>query len=213
MSNIIRVVFADGHPAVCEGARSALCAFQMISVEDVAKTADEVNTILQRDDCDVLVTEYALPGSSATDGAEFLRSVRETFPAVRVVLQTVLDNPATIGAAIALGVSSVVSKRDDTANIASAILAAYLGGRYLSPGVLNAMHYVDPQSPFWRACQLSRCETKVLQLYMNGLSVSEIATHLQRSIKTVSTQKNSAMKKLGVGREFELYRCGATHGF
>ncbi|MGI4812568.1 MAG: response regulator [Janthinobacterium lividum] len=209
----IRVVFADGHPAVCEGARAALVAFPMITVADTARSSDELMRVLEAGGCDVLVTEYTMPGEQFGDGVDLLKSIRERFPNVRVVLQTVLDNPAMIGSVIAMGISCVVSKRDEMTNIASAILAAYSGGRYLSPSVLNAMHYVDSQSPFWRACHLSRREIEVLRLYMNGLSVSEIASRVDRSIKTISSQKSSAMKKLGIGREIDLYRYARAQGF
>src|SRR5437879_2312886 len=129
----IRVVFADGHPAVTEGARAALAAFPMISVVDVARDSTELIRMLDGACCDVLVTEYTMPGETYGDGVELLKTLRERYPDLKIVLQTVLDNPALIGSVIALGIACVVSKRDEMTNIASAILAAESGGRYLSP--------------------------------------------------------------------------------
>ena len=99
---------------------------------------------------------------------------------------------------------------------ALAIFAAATGGRYLSSNALSAMHYVEGQSPFWRACHLSHREIEVMRFYMNGLSVSEIARRFGRSIKTISSQKSSAMKKLGIGRlpgDFTLRLFGREYPF
>ncbi|AZD04406.1 Two-component system response regulator protein [Pseudomonas chlororaphis subsp. chlororaphis] len=45
----------------------------------------------------------------------------------------------------------------------------------------------------------------MLRLYGAGLSVNEIATHLNRSKQTISSQKSSAMRKLGLDSNASLY--------
>jgi len=54
---------------------------------------------------------------------------------------------------------------------------------------------------------LSPCEKKVVKLYLKGLTVTEIANVNRRSVKTVSAQKQSAMKKLGILNSMEIFRC------
>jgi two-component system capsular synthesis response regulator RcsB len=51
---------------------------------------------------------------------------------------------------------------------------------------------------------LSPREFEVLRLFANGHSVGDIARLLNRSTKTVSTQKVSAMRKLGTRTDQEL---------
>jgi len=46
----------------------------------------------------------------------------------------------------------------------------------------------------------------VLRLVLRGLTVSDISTRLNRTKQTVSAQKKSAMRKLGVTSEYELYQ-------
>lgn len=53
---------------------------------------------------------------------------------------------------------------------------------------------------------LSRTERIVFLQLASGLRVAEIARNLSRSPKTISTQKMSVMRKLGVGTDFELHR-------
>jgi two-component system capsular synthesis response regulator RcsB len=49
-------------------------------------------------------------------------------------------------------------------------------------------------------------ESEVLRLLLRGLTVSDISTRLNRTKQTVSAQKKSAMRKLGVTSEYELYQ-------
>jgi two-component system capsular synthesis response regulator RcsB len=53
----------------------------------------------------------------------------------------------------------------------------------------------------------------VARLYVSGLRVDEIAERLNRSKKTISTQKNRAMEKLGISRDADLFKYAAAHGW
>ena len=59
---------------------------------------------------------------------------------------------------------------------------------------------------------LSPRELEVVRLYVGGMKTSEVARHLKRSVNTVSTQKHSAMRKLGVKSDSELFDYANTRG-
>lgn len=52
----------------------------------------------------------------------------------------------------------------------------------------------------------------MVSLYVSGMAVSEIASRLGSSIKTVSTQKTTALRKLGLARETDLFQYVRTAG-
>ncbi|WP_455851827.1 helix-turn-helix transcriptional regulator [Pantoea endophytica] len=52
---------------------------------------------------------------------------------------------------------------------------------------------------------LTPCEKKVLQRMLRGESLSLIAFNLERSVKTISTQKRRAKQRLGLESDAELY--------
>lgn len=52
--------------------------------------------------------------------------------------------------------------------------------------------------------ELSRCEKQVLKMMSTGMSATLIAEKLQRSEKTISTHKRSAMRKLQIKKNTEL---------
>lgn len=51
---------------------------------------------------------------------------------------------------------------------------------------------------------LSDAEQGVIKEYMNGMTVTQIALKKNRSVKTISAQKQTAMRKLGVCNQMEL---------
>ncbi len=55
-------------------------------------------------------------------------------------------------------------------------------------------------------------EAEVVRLYAQGLSVTQIAETVRRSVKTVSKQKNDAMRKLGLESNRELYEFARASG-
>jgi two-component system capsular synthesis response regulator RcsB len=52
----------------------------------------------------------------------------------------------------------------------------------------------------------------VVRLFVGGLTVTQIAERLHRSVKTVSQQKNDAMRKLGLTDSRQLYEYARAHG-
>jgi two-component system capsular synthesis response regulator RcsB len=55
-----------------------------------------------------------------------------------------------------------------------------------------------------RIAQLTPKEMEVLRYLFSGMSVSEIALHVSRSVTTVSSHKMAAMRKLGAENDHEL---------
>jgi two-component system capsular synthesis response regulator RcsB len=63
-----------------------------------------------------------------------------------------------------------------------------------------------------RDAVLSKRALEVVRLFVSGMTITEIAAQLKRSIKTISTQKNTAMRTLGIERESELFQYAKSNG-
>ncbi len=59
---------------------------------------------------------------------------------------------------------------------------------------------------------LSIREAEVFRLFASGLTVSQIARQLNRSVKTVSRQKVDAMAKLCIENDIDLYTYARENG-
>lgn len=209
----IRVMLADDHPLILMGARQLLSSELGISLVGEAHNADELLDLLARVACDVLVTDFAMPSERNADGLVMLGMIRRRFPNVRIVVLTMLDNAALLQSMRDAGALGILSKRGDMAELPIAIVSAFQHRPFLGKSVQHEMEILGiVRSATSPAQVLSPREIEVIRLYVGGMSVSEVAQHLHRSIKTISTHKHSAMEKLGIRSDAELYHYAVRNG-
>ncbi|HHT8996114.1 TPA: response regulator [Burkholderia cenocepacia] len=211
----IRVVLADDHPAMLAGVEHGLSSVPTIRLTGKAVSSTELIRLIETGVCDVVVSDYAMPGSAHGDGITLFSYLQRHFPAVKLVVLTMLDNPAVIGALTRLGITCIVSKSDTVDHLIPAVHAAATGGTYYSPSVEKVVRTLTSHSSARAIDQkreLSDRELEVVRHYASGLTVNEIAEKLSRSKKTISTQKARAMEKLGLEKDIDLLRYAIEHG-
>jgi two-component system, NarL family, captular synthesis response regulator RcsB len=213
MNQRIRVIIADDHPVILFGAAQALLRFPEIEVVGQARQSTELIQLLQKTPCDVLVSDLAMPGGQYGDGMPLLGYVGRQFPHVRIAVLTMLENPALLKRLREVGVLAVISKGDDLSHIGLAIIQVMRGKEYIGPSVQAALDSMGMSaSGQQRDVVLSKRELEVVRLFVSGMTITEIAAQLCRSIKTISTQKNTAMRKLGIERDSELFQYAQSNG-
>jgi two-component system, NarL family, captular synthesis response regulator RcsB len=202
----IKVVIADDHPAIIEGIKRSI-AVNTISLVDAARNSTEIIALMDKGGAEVLVTDYAMPGGEFGDGLPFFEFILRRYPDLKIVVMTMMDNPGVLRTLIALGVKCIISKTDDASHLIPAIHIASSGGQHFSPTV-HAIVQMLEQLPLYeeRQVSLSKREAEVIRLFVSGLKINDIAVQLHRSKQTVSSQKNSAMKKLGVTSDADLFK-------
>jgi two-component system capsular synthesis response regulator RcsB len=132
---------------------------------------------------------------------------------VRIVVLTMLENPALLKRLREVGVNAVISKADDLSHIGLAVVQVMRGKEYIGPSVQKALDSMGlSASGAQRDVVLSKRELEVVRLFVSGMTITEIAAQLRRSIKTISTQKNTAMRKLGIDRDSELFQYAQSNG-
>lgn len=209
----IRVVVADDHPVILFGAEHALLKFPGIQVVGRARQSTELIKALQTTPCDVLVTDLAMPGGQYGDGLPLIGYLRRNFPNIPIVVLTMLENAALLKRLGELGVIAVVHKSDDLSHIGLAVQHVSRNLEYMSPQVKVALESLRINSGGKNdEVILSKRELEVVRLFVSGMTIKEISEKLNRSIKTISTQKNTAMRKLGLDRDSELFQYAQSNG-
>ncbi|QBQ96418.1 response regulator transcription factor [Paraburkholderia pallida] len=209
----IRVVVADDHPVILFGAEHALLKFPGIQVVGRARQSTELIKALQTTPCDVLVTDLAMPGGQYGDGLPLIGYLRRNFQDIPIVVLTMLENAALLKRLGELGVIAVVHKSDDLSHIGLAVQHVSRGLEYMSPQVKVALESLRINSGGKNEeVILSKRELEVVRLFVSGMTIKEISEKLNRSIKTISTQKNTAMRKLGLDRDSELFQYAQSNG-
>jgi len=205
-SRYIRVIVADDHPAVALGVSYELGLDPAIDVIGCAENSTDLIARLETQHCDVVVSDYTMPGGKYGDGLGLIALLRRRYPALRVAVLTMIDNPTLIRALLAYENLCVLSKSDSTSHIINAVHAMYQARTYYSPTIKDMI--VNQAFALGRA-RLTKREAEIVRLFCAGATVTEISQMSHRSVQTVSSQKRSAMRKLGIERDADLIKYGA----
>jgi DNA-binding NarL/FixJ family response regulator len=148
------------------------------------------------------------------DGIEVIRRLKQSEPAIQVLLLTMHEDAGLLREAVRAGASGYVVKRAAEADLISAIQAIRRGELYVHPALTRAL-LQDSQSgspPTKESEALSSRETDVLRLLAEGFTNRQIAEMLSLSVRTVESHRASVMAKLGLHNRADLARYAAEHG-
>jgi two-component system, NarL family, captular synthesis response regulator RcsB len=200
----LNVVIADDHPIVLVGVRELVERDERFCVVGEATCSNTLVSLLEQRPVDLVITDFNMPGDSPYgDGLKLVEYLRRHFPSVRVLVLTMISNPLIMTRLQELGVLGVIQKNQLHNEIQVALKAVAQGKAVQSSGPLptSVVESADLDERFTR---LSPKEHEILRLFIGGQSVNEIARGLNRSSKTISTQKVSAMRKLEVSSDQDL---------
>ncbi|KLD62064.1 response regulator transcription factor [Dyella japonica] len=206
----MRIVIADDHPVILMGLRLGLTG-QSARFEIVgeARSGKELFSILASGPCDLLITDFSMVGEAeGEDGLDMLSALHESYPSLPVIVLSMLNNPALVQGMLACGVRAVVDKTSLTKELMIAINAVVAGRMYLSE--FTKKQLLEHSAEGSRA--LSAREAEVVRLFVQGISVTEIAQRTGKSVRTISQQKRDAMRKLGIANDKDLYEYARSTG-
>lgn len=215
IGEITRIVIADDHPVVMLGIRALLKEHSGMQVIGEASNGRELMALLASMPCDLLITDFSMPYEDGSgDGLPLLKRLRREHPKLPIIVLTMVHNAALTRGMLAAEVNGLVAKVAMTKELQLAIGAVMNGRTYICESMRE--HVIDwsPEGQERAAdpASLSQREAEVVRLYAQGLSVTQIAEQLHRSVKTVSQQKNDAMRKLGITSNTQLFEYARTYG-
>ena len=200
----MKVLLADDHPIVLMGVREIIERDPRFRVVGEAMSSSELIDKISLLSPDVIITDYNMPGDDQYgDGTRLVEYLRRHFPEPRVLILTVITNAQVLTWLYELGISGVISKSAGLEQILVALDAFYREGHYQQDRLEGGLSD-DADDLSQRLSQLTVKEFEVLRLFSTGVSVSDVAHSLNRSIKTISTLKISAMRKLNVDNDQAL---------
>lgn len=213
LSTPVRAIIADDHPLVLLAIENLMVSYPNMQIVGRAADATELFKEVDRIPCDLVLMDLYMPGGFYGDGLEAVRQFKVRYPDVALVVLTMETEAAALKKVIALGVDGLISKRDRIDLIQVAIVTALARECYLGPAVRSLISdaTVAQRLDFVRK-MLSRRELEVFTQYASGLAVTEIAARFGRSVKTISAQKCTAMRKLGLHSDAEMFRFAVEHG-
>ena len=152
---------------------------------------------------DVVMMDINMPGISGIEG---VKMIKENFPGIHILMQTVFDDNDKIFAAICAGASGYMLKKTPPQKMIEAIRETYQGGAPMTPSVavkVLEMFRLQTKTDKNEFIDLSEREREILGLLVKGKSYKAIASDCFISIDTVSTHVRHIYEKLHVHSKSE----------
>lgn len=208
---MFRVIIADDHPIVRIGQRVVIEAGGTCKVVGEADGPDELLDLLGNTPCDLLVTDFTMPGGQQADGYVLLGLLRRQYPNLPVILVTMFANIVTLRASFAQGARAIIAKSASSKELPLAIRAVSQGKTFVSEGLRAQMVEAGTGDQSSQP-QLSGREREVVRMLASGMTVSEIAAQVNRSVSTISKQKSTAMNRLCISTDVGLFAYARSCG-
>jgi DNA-binding NarL/FixJ family response regulator len=206
----IRIFIADDHPIVRQGLRRIVEADPGMAISGEAGDAAALLGALQSNATDLVLLDVSMPGAPFL---ETLKELRTRHPTVRVLALSVHPEDQWAVRALRAGASGYLTKDHSPDQLLEAIRRVYRGGKYVSPTLAEQLaKQLDGGGQRAPHELLSDREFEVMRRLGNGLTVSQIASELALSAKTVSTYRARILEKMAVATNADLVRYAARHG-
>ncbi|HDW5919553.1 TPA: transcriptional regulator RcsB [Salmonella enterica subsp. enterica serovar Typhi] len=207
--NNMNIIIADDHPIVLFGIRKSLEQIEWVNVVGEFEDSTALINNLPKLDAHVLITDLSMPGDKYGDGITLIKYIKRHFPSLSIIVLTMNNNPAILSAVLDLDsavldldIEGIVLKQGAPTDLPKALAALQKGKKFTPESVSRLLEKISAGG--YGDKRLSPKESEVLRLFAEGFLVTEIAKKLNRSIKTISSQKKSAMMKLGVENDIAL---------
>jgi two-component system invasion response regulator UvrY len=204
-----RLLLVDDHPVVREGIRRILRnAFADLIVGE-AGTGEQAMGLFESEEWDLVLLDLSLPGIS---GLEVIGKMRAVRPDARIIVVSVHSPHHFARRALAAGAMGYLEKRTAPEQILQAAAAVMAGRTFVSSATGTTSEPSDPRARRLAHDELSDREYQVLRMLGVGRTVSEIASELALSVKTISTYRTRTLQKMGLRTTAELMHYVIDHG-
>lgn len=206
----IRILVVDDHPIVRVGIRQMLASEPDLEICGEAESADAGRQLAATLRPDLAIVDLSL---SQGTGLDLIRSLRESMPALPVLVLSMHDESLFAERVLRAGARGYIMKREAIAGLVGAIRQLLAGRIYVSQGiaqaVLERVGHEDAASDNPLASLTDR-ELEVFGLIGRGLGTSAIAEQLAVSVKTIETYRSNIKSKLNLKDATDLIRMATT---
>ena len=197
-----KVLIVDDHEVVRDGVKRLLEEQPGAISCGEAGTPEEALGMALTAEWDAVVLDLSFTGKS---GLEVLKELKQMRPRLPILVLTMHSEEQYARRAFKAGAAGFITKDSPRAELSKAIHKVMEGGKYLSPALaerfVNDLERGIDRTPDET---LSDREFEVMRLIASGRTLSEIASLLSLSDKTISTYRARLLDKMGMRTNAEL---------
>jgi DNA-binding NarL/FixJ family response regulator len=203
-----RIMVVDDHAIVLHGLTQLINNSPDLEVTMQAQSAEAAIELLKANPLpDLVVTDISLPGLS---GIDLTKTLTAQFPKLPVLVLSMHEEMVHGERAFRVGAKGYLTKQEAADKVVVAIRRILSGEDYLSERMQTMLlHQIRNKPKSGAISVLSRLtdrEYEIFRLIGMGMSSSEIADKLSRSVKTVEAHRANLKQKLGLRNAIELNR-------
>ena len=191
------VMLVDDHPAMLMALKSMLSNQMPFEVVAQAQSGEECLALIKETQPDLVILDLDMP---RTDGFDVIRRIGISYPNVRMLILSSLDEQVYGGRVRSLGAHGFVNKTASANIILAACVAMTQGYTFFSIAP-NGMEGISDAE---KLKLISDREFQVLKFLGKGMGNHEISQQLHISNKTVATYKTRVFDKLGINNIADL---------
>jgi DNA-binding NarL/FixJ family response regulator len=195
----LRIFIVDDHPLVRDGLRALLTSVPDMLVVGEGANGEEAIARAGELEPDLILMDLHMPG---INGVEAIRRLAHANPKIGMLVLTMLEDDASVFAAMRAGARGYLLKGAGQAEVLRAITAVAHGEAIFSPQIAQRMMQyfatMPPSLPPGAFADLTAREREILALIAAGQSNAQIAEELVLSPKTVSNYVSNIFSKLQV---------------
>ena len=205
---IIKVLVADDHAVVRRGLMQILEEDATMTPAGEASTGRQVLRAVREEDYDVLVLDIAMPEGG---GLEVLQQLQTLRPGLPILVLSMYSEKQYAMRALRAGATGYLTKDSAPDELVAAIRQVAQGERYVTQSMAKELTSAlgverEPHEI------LSNREYQVMCLLAAGKTVTEVATDLSLSVKTISTYRSRVLRKLRLETTTDVVRYALEHG-
>jgi DNA-binding NarL/FixJ family response regulator len=213
---MIRVLLTDDHTILRDGIRALLSLQPDLEVVGEANNGAELLSLLSAIPAEVVLMDINMP---VMDGFATMNVLREQYPAIRVLVLSMLDHENYVHRMLEAGAHGYVLKNADISEITHGIRTVAAGRQFLCTEVgmdmlykLVGNHAAPAESSRGKSGDLSKREMEVLRLIAEGLTNAEIADRLFTSKRTIETHRQNIIEKTQAKNTAALIKFAVSNG-
>lgn len=208
--NKIKIILVDDHQLVRDGIKSLISDSFGIDIIGEASNSVELFKQLHQMMPDVILMDISLPNMS---GIEITKILKKDYPKIKILMLSMYTSEDFIFNGLKAGINGYLPKNTTRDELLLAIEEVYNGREYFSKSISNIILKSFVNSAKYgnnanddKMSILTKRETEILKLVVEGVSNQHIADQLFISIRTVETHKTSIMKKLELNNTIDLVK-------
>jgi DNA-binding NarL/FixJ family response regulator len=208
-----RIMVVDDHAIVLHGLTQLINNSADLEVTLQAQSAEAALEIIKSNPLpDLVLTDISLPGLS---GIDLTKTLTAQFPKLPVLVLSMHEEMVHGERAFRAGAKGYLTKQEATEKVVFAIRRILGGEDYLSERMqtllLRQVRNKPKSGMVSVLSSLTDREYEIFRLIGMGMSSSEIADKLSRSVKTIEAHRANLKQKLGLRNAIELNRFAANY--